>query len=408
MREATAKTAKSATAALILTAAAIGLWGFAHRLYATLLPGLGPAFSLTADQAARARPAIVIGYLVMALPAAFVSRNLGFKIGMLFGLGTFAIGMFLVFPAVQQHSLTFFLISATVVGSGLAILEVTAVPLLAFLGRQKTAIQRTIFLCSLSPFGGLIALYLGPKILAHTASDPTAAAGIVALFSAVGAAAITLAFITELTQFPAVAAERVSADDRTLPSIIAPLRLPRFRCTIAGGFLILFAQIVIAGFAPLYCMRVMPSLTPAQGHAVLVCAYLALGLGRVAGPLLMYRIAPMRVAHWFAIASMVASLVSAATSGPVAIASLIATAFFCAVLYPTLFADMLLRLGGLAKSGAAVMMFTAFAGTGLLSLLTIAATPQLLPWIMLLPALAYGGTAAITRVLMRPDPAAGK
>jgi FHS family L-fucose permease-like MFS transporter len=381
--------------AIALTATAIALWGFAHRLYATLLPGLGAAFALSPAQSDMARSAIAIGYLVMTLPTAFVSRNLGYKIGMLFGLGTFAVGMFLVYPAVERHSLFFFLVSASVIGSGLAILEVTAVPLVVFIGRAESAIQRTVMAVSLSPFGALAALYLGPKILAGSTSPDS----LVTLFSAVGIAAIALAFVMEMVPFPAVAEARAAPGDRTLASFRPPLRLKRFRYAVAAAFLSLFAQIIIAGFAPAYSRSVMPSLTPAAAQLVLVWAYLALGIGRLVGPLVMAWVAPMRLLVVFAAASTVCALASAVASGPLAIAGLVGTCFFMAILFPTIFADTLLDLGDMAKSGTAILMFVAFSGTGLFALMAVVSTTAILPWIMILPAACFAGVLAISIAL---------
>jgi MFS transporter, FHS family, L-fucose permease len=388
---------KGIAVAIALTATAITLWGFAHRLYATLLPGLGEAFALTPSQSDMARSAIAVGYFLMTLPTAFVSRNLGYKIGMLFGLGTFAVGMFLIYPAVERHSILYFLVSATVIGSGLAILEVTAIPLIVFLGRPQTAIQRTIVAVSLSPFGALVALYLGPKILAGMSTPGS----LVTLFSAVGAAAIALAFVMEMVQFPSVAATRIAANDRTLASFLPPLRLKRFRYAVTGAFLCLFAQIIIAGFAAQYSRSTMPSLPPAAAQQVLIWAYLALGVGRFAGPLMMRWIAPLHLLVVFAAASTICSILSATTTGPAAIAWLVGTCFFMSILFPTIFADTLLDLGDMAKSGTAILMFVAFSGTGLFALLAVVCTPTILHWIMILPALCFGGVTAIAIALQR-------
>ena len=394
---------KSYVIALVLTALAIALWGFAHRLYATLVPALGPVFSLPPNQASLARPAIAIGYLVMALPTAFISRNLGYKISMLFGLGLFAVGMFLVYPAILQHSLVFFLVSATVVGSGLAVLEIIAIPLIIFVGSPATAIQRATLAAALSPVGGVVALYLGPVILAQSANDPGFANSMVALFSAVGVTSIALAFVMELTPFPAIARERVAATDHTLASFTPPLRLKRFRIAVAACLLCLFAQIIFAGFAPPYSRFKMPALTPSAAEHVLIWAYLSLAVGRLFGALLMRWMAPMRLLVVFAAISAIASLVSAATSGPAAIIAMLAACFFMSVVFPAIFTDTLLRLGAMAKSATAVMMLIVYSGTSLLSLLTLVCVPKILPGIMIVPALCFSGVAILSVVLQRPE-----
>jgi FHS family L-fucose permease-like MFS transporter len=398
MSQRVARTVKELVVALTVTGAAMLLWGFSHRLYATLMPGLGAGFSLTPAQSDMARSAIAIGYFLMTLPTAFISRNLGYKAGVLFGLGTFAVGMFLVYPAVERQSFLFFVISATVVGSGLAILEVTAPPLVVFLGRRETAVQRTVMAESLSPIGALAALYLGPKILASAAATP---GNLVLLLSTIGVAAIVLAFVMEMVPFPSFSVASVAPDDRTLVSFRPLLRIKRFRYAVAATSLCLFAQIVIAAIAPLYSRTMMPSLSPAAAQQVLVWAYLALAVGRFAGPLMMTWIAPLRLLVLFAVAAMLCSVLSALTSGPVSIACLIGTCFFMSIVFPTIFADIVLELGDMAKTGTAILMFVAFTGTGFFALLTVICRPANLTWIMLLPALCYTGVAVLAVVLKR-------
>ncbi len=396
------KSLKGFAVAVGLTVAAITLWGFSHRLYASLLPGLGTAFALTPAQSDMARSAIALGYFLMCLPAAFISRNLGYKIGMLFGLGTFAVGMFLVYPAVERHSLAFFLISATVIGSGLAILEVTALPLVVFLGRRETACQRMSLAEAVSPLGAVVALYMGPKILASTAATPH---DLVLLLSTVGVAAIVLAFVTEMVPFPSVATARTVPGESTLASFRPPLRIKRFRYAGAAGFLCLFAQIVIASSAPQFSRSAMPSLGPDGAQMVLMGCYSALGIGRLVGPLVMRWIAPLRLTILFAAAAAICSVVSVVASGPAVIAAVLGTCFFMAIVLPTIFADAILDLGEMAKSATAVMMFVAFTGTGAFALLTVVWTPAILPWIMLLPALCFVAVAAIAFALKQNEPA---
>lgn len=402
MGRGSSKSLKGFAVAVGLTVAAITLWGFSHRLYATLLPGLGTAFALTPAQSDMARSAIALGYFLMCLPTAFISRNLGYKIGMLFGLGTFAVGMFLVYPAVERHSVAFFLISATVIGSGLAILEVTAIPLIVFLGRRKTACQRLILAEALSPLAAVLALYMGPKILASTAATPH---NLVLLLSTVGVAAIVLAFVMEMVPFPSIATARTAPGESTLASFRPPLRIKRFRYAVAATFLCLFAQIVLAAFAPQVSRNAMPSLGPDTTQLVLIGCYSALGIGRIVGPLVMRWIAPLLLTILFAAAAAICCVVSVVASGPAAIAAILATCFFMAIVFPTIFADALLDLGDMAKSATAILMFVAFTGTGVFAFLAVACTPTVLQWIMVLPALCFAGVAAITVALKRSGPA---
>jgi FHS family L-fucose permease-like MFS transporter len=392
--------------AVLFTVATMLLWGFAHRLYATLLPGLGTALALTPAQADMARSAVAIGYFVMTLPTAFISRNFGYKIGMLFGLGTFAVGFFLLYPAVEGHSILLFIAAASVFGSGLAMVDVTTGPFIVFLGTRKGAIQRLVLADALSPLGALAALVIGHKMLAGATTGPGFAHGLVVLFSGVGVAAIVLAFAMEMVKFPPVAEARIDPNDRTMASFLPPLRIKAFRYAVLAIFLGLFAQIIIAGFAPLYSRIVMPSLTPRAAQMVLFWAYLALLIGRLVGPLLMVRIAPMRLVFIFGAGATLCAALSAASSGPAAIACLIGASFFMSILIPAIFAHVLRDLGDMAKSAAAVSQFVAFTGTGAFALVAVVNTPAIVHLIMIVPALCFGVITILVQALRRDESAA--
>ena len=397
---------KGYTAAIAMTALAVAVWGFAFRLYSNLLPEFWAVFELSQSKAAIARPVVVAGYILMALPAAFVSRNLGYKIGMLFGLGLFAVGMFLVFPALHQHSLGFYLFSATVVGAGLAILEVTAIPLFVFLGRKRRAVQRTVMASALSPLGGFLALYLGPHFLHSSANAAPSVSDLVALFSTVGAVSIGLAFLMELTHYPAIARARVAPDDRTLASFGPPLRQKSFRLALAACLVMPLSQSIVSGFAWPLSRAVMPSLSGMGAHQVVMWVYLAVSAGRLLIPLAMNWIAPMRLVVVCAIASAILAAITALSSGPVAVAGIILTAFCGAILFPAVFANALMDMDKMAKSGAAMLMLVSFCGNGFISvtmllLQPLTLTPQILGMVMILPVIGYAGATALALAIRR-------
>jgi FHS family L-fucose permease-like MFS transporter len=78
---------KSYRLAIGLIVAMFALWGLAHRLYDTLLPEFAAALSLDAYRTSMAQWILSLGYPLMALPAAMLTRNFGYKSGVVFGLG---------------------------------------------------------------------------------------------------------------------------------------------------------------------------------------------------------------------------------------------------------------------------------------------------------------------------------
>lgn len=382
----------SFAAAIVLTCLTIALWGFAHRLYTTLLPELAATEALTGLKLAIARAGLALGYVLMTLPAAFVSRNFGFKIGMVFGLGLLAISMFLFYPAVERHSFVIFAFGATVMGSGLALIEVMTSCLVVFLGSKENAVLRMNVVQALVPLGAVAGLFAGEHVLRtvlHEAGGPTAHALMLPLFS-LGTAILALAFVIELVEFPPLAGERVARDDNTWASFAPPLRLPCFRAAVWAQFLSLGAQIIIA----IVAVRTFKSAVPGkalEAAPIFVWCIVAFGLGRLLGPVLMLRLEQMTVLALFSAAGLICSLMAAIGNDAAQTWGLVGASFFLSIQYPTVFAQTVRGLGEMAKTGAAILVFVAFSGTAVMALTALFFAPSAPRVLMLLPALCFAG-----------------
>jgi Fucose permease len=391
-------------AAVVMTLAMLALWGFAHRLYATLLPSLAGAMALSSNQTDVARAALAIGYFLMALPAAFISRNFGYKIGALCGLGIFAIGMFLFYPAVSGHSFAFIIVAASVIGSGLAVVQVTTTPLIVFLGRRQTAIARLTFAQGLAPVGGILGLLLGRKILSEeTAHGVFSAGSLVLPISFIGVAAIALAFIVEMVNFPPVAAPDTDRSRSTLASFLPPLKIAHFRYGLAALFLSLLAQAALAGYSDRYMAEALPAISAQNLDRVSLAQFLAFGAGRLFGPLVMLILEPMSVVVGFAVLSTVCMAVAVAVPGTPGVAAVIAAAFFLSIQFPAILAHAIRDLGEMAKSGTALMMCYAFSGTAICSVAALICHPASARPIMGLVTIALAGVSIITIILRRGE-----
>ena len=96
-------TSKSYSFAFILITSLFFLWGFAHNLDPILIPHLKRSFTLTTTQSTLVDSAVFIAYFIMALPAGFIIKKYGYKIGIIAGLLLFAAGSFLFIPAANTQ-----------------------------------------------------------------------------------------------------------------------------------------------------------------------------------------------------------------------------------------------------------------------------------------------------------------
>src|SRR3954453_13428923 len=92
---ATGTSNNNTTFAFIMVTSLFFLWGFAHNLDPILIPHLKKSFTLTTTQSTLIDSAVFIAYFIMALPAGFIMKKYGYKIGIISGLLLFAIGSFL-------------------------------------------------------------------------------------------------------------------------------------------------------------------------------------------------------------------------------------------------------------------------------------------------------------------------
>ena len=96
--------ARSTTFAVGLITCLFFLWGFALNLNPILIPHLKKACQLTDGQSALIDSASYLAYFLLALPAGQFMKRFGYKGGMLLGLGLFAIGALLFYPAAARRS----------------------------------------------------------------------------------------------------------------------------------------------------------------------------------------------------------------------------------------------------------------------------------------------------------------
>ena len=384
-------TGKKHRLALILIVSMFALWGLAHRLYDTLRPEFASALALNSFQSDLAQWALSIAYFIMPLPAALVTRNFGYKSGVIFGLGCFAVGLFLFFPAADQLSYPILLGAALVTGSGLCILEVAADPLIVRLGPVESAVRRLNLAQALNPLGVLVGLVVGGWIIQTVAQAPHGQTvhALVTPYLVIGAGVMLFAFIVEQVEFPPVASERVTMNDSTLKSFSKVLSLRMFRYGMAAQALCSVAQVLLWGFTVRYAENAMPGLSDAGAMDILLWSLIAFTVGRVAGTALMYRFDPSHVLTVFSGAAALAAAFAAVTGNEAGVYGIVAASFFLSITFPTIFGSTIRDLGPLTKSGAALLMLAAGSGAAVFALANLTVSKAAVQYVMLLPSLSF-------------------
>ena len=141
------------------------LWGFANDLTNPMVAAFKKVMVLSNEEAYNVQFAFYFGYGVMAIPAALFIRKFSYKSGLLLGLALYAIGAILFYPAAENGSYTYFLISLFVITCGLGFLETTSNPLILSMGSPKTATRRLNLAQSFNPIGSLTGMLIAKFVV---------------------------------------------------------------------------------------------------------------------------------------------------------------------------------------------------------------------------------------------------
>ena len=118
------------------------LWGICNGMIDVMDKHFQDYLHLTKAQSAWVQFAHYLGYFMMALPASWLARKLGYKGGIISGLLLVALGGFWFIPATYLSTFWAFLLGVCVIAMGLTVLETVANPYTTVLGPKNYAAAR--------------------------------------------------------------------------------------------------------------------------------------------------------------------------------------------------------------------------------------------------------------------------
>jgi FHS family L-fucose permease-like MFS transporter len=137
-------------------------WAIPNNLTDTMLAAFKRIMSLTDTKTAWIQVACYLfGYGCFAIPGALFIKKYTYKSGIILGLGAYASGAFLFYPAmlVSGSSLSagfiLYLFAIVILFAGLSILETSANSFVCAIGPETTATRRLNFAQSFNPFGAI-------------------------------------------------------------------------------------------------------------------------------------------------------------------------------------------------------------------------------------------------------------
>ncbi|WP_180540376.1 L-fucose:H+ symporter permease [Nevskia soli] len=382
------------------------LWALPNNLNDVLIRQFMKSFQISRLQAGLVQSAFYLGYFCISMPAAFVLRRYGYRIGLVSGLLLYALGCLLFWPAAEVNRYSFFLAALFVIASGLAFLETGAGSFIAQLGEPETSERRLNLAQAFNPPGTIAGALIG-TVFIFSGIEPTAtqaqamkAAGqytaylhretlrVITPYLVLSAVVFLFAMALLRVRFPPRASpdRPLAADEHgTLGSL---LRIPHFVWAVAAQFFYVGAQVGTWSFLIQYVQEYTHQPEKIAGY-FLSGTLLLFAVGRFVSTFLMQFISPNVLMGSYALANVVLLAVSITLPGWLGLWTLMSTSFFMSLMYPTIFALGLKRLGPKTTLGASVIVMAIIGGAVITPAVGWAAGRTSMATAYLVPLLCY-------------------
>ncbi|TDQ18439.1 FHS family L-fucose permease-like MFS transporter [Algoriphagus boseongensis] len=365
----------------ILITSLFALWGFANDITNPMVAAFKRVLELNNTQASWVQLAFYGGYFTMALPAAFFIKKYSYKIGVLLGLGLYAFGAVLFYPAAAWESYGFFLAALYILTFGLAFLETTANPYILSMGPESTATQRLNLAQAFNPMGALAGLFVAKTfILNALESNNTDENGNIIFDSLdeVSKAAIrtndlmvirnpyVILGLVVLVILVVIALAKMPENKDSHGKIdfgATMKRLLKNRNFVEGTLAQMFyvgAQIMVWTYIYQYAESIGISTYDAVNYA-----YASLGvflIGRWICTVLLRVISPTKLLAGFAILAMAFTVGAIFIQGILGLYSLVGISFAMSLMFPTIYGIALEGLGEDSKFAAAYLVMAIVGG----------------------------------------------
>jgi MFS transporter, FHS family, L-fucose permease len=349
----TAATSRAAYA-FVLIVSLFFLWGVANNLNDILIKQFKKAFELSDFRAGLVQSAFYAGYFLLAIPASLVTRRFGYKAALLVGLGLYAAGAFLFYPAAAVRTYGLFLGALFIIASGLAFLETAANPLVTVLGPAEGAARRLNLAQSFNPLGSITGVLIGQHFIfsgveltasqlaaltdgARSAYYASQSAAVQVPYLVLGAVVLVWALLVALVRLP-TAIGSASGPRPGAVQIRNLMRNTNFLLAVVAQFFYVGGQVCIWSYLIRYAQQTLPGMPERHAADFLMIALAVFMIGRFAGTALMRYIAPARLLAIFASIALALVTVAVVFPGRIGIDALVATAFFMSIMFPTIFA----------------------------------------------------------------------
>ena len=256
----------------ILITSCFALWGFANDITNPMVKAFSKIFRMSATDGALVQVAFYGGYFAMAFPAAMFIRRFSYKAGVMLGLGLYAFGAFLFFPAKMTGEYYTFLLAYFILTCGLSFLETSCNPYILTMGPEESATRRLNLAQSFNPMGSLLGMFVAMNFI-QARLNPLDTAGraklkaaefeavkeqdlsvLIAPYLAIGAVILAMLLVIWFMKMPKNGDKEKSIN--FVPTLKRIFHIPHYREGVVAQFFYVGVQIMCWTFIIQYGTRV--------------------------------------------------------------------------------------------------------------------------------------------------------
>lgn len=246
--------------AFLMVATLFFIWGFCHSMLDVLNKHFQNILNISRTQSGLVETAVFIPYLLLAFPAALMTRRIGYQRSILVGLAMLATGAFLFIPAgLVFKTFWAFLAALFVLSTGLACIETAANPYVTVLGPKEGAAGRLSVAQAFNSCAYIVAPSIGGYLLFRhkaQAGAPVDFHSLILPYVVLGCAVLVIFGIFSVIKLPTIDGDNKAQDVNDASIFEAPLhRLPHFKWGVFTQFLYIISQIGIMAFAVNYIVQ---------------------------------------------------------------------------------------------------------------------------------------------------------
>jgi FHS family L-fucose permease-like MFS transporter len=383
----------------VLISSLFFLWALCNGMIDVMDKHFQDFLHLTKAQSAWVQFSHYLGYFLMALPAGWLARKLGYKAGILSGLLMVALGCLWFIPATQISTFWAFLLGVCVISMGLTFLETIANPYTTVLGAPQFAAVRINIAQSFNGVGWILGPIVGGMFFYSSQGAEVAHQQLWIPYAGIAGGVLLLALVFLVVRLPEISApDEYQLNSRTPGSTKSIWSYPHFVMAVVAQFFYVAAQAGIFAFFINYVVSEIPPVGEAwknsfwlggsegvrerggdwfisEQGATKLLAYFGFTLfllGRATGAWVLAKIPAHQVMGIYALANvgMMAGIVM--KLGWLSLGALFLSFFFMSVMFPTIFALGIHGLGEKSKLASSFIVMAIMGG---------ALLPKVMGWV---------------------------